>query len=67
MKDHLVTLYRLSTPVQIHHVDCAMQQARDLATPQSLLQSAAMSVMRHAARTGCNKPQISNKLAGQQF
>jgi len=32
-----------------------------------LLQSAAMSVMRHTARTGSNEPQVSNELAGRQF
>src|SRR5262245_28362230 len=38
-----------------------------LATPQPLLQSAAMSVMRHTARTGSSGPQVSNEPAGRQF
>ena len=41
--------------------------ARGLAGPQRLLQSVAMSLMRHTVRTGANKPQVSNELVGRQF
>ena len=46
---------------------CATHQACGLATSQPLLQSAAMSVMRHAACTGSKEPQTQHKPAGRRF
>ncbi len=55
-KGHLAASSLIVSTGNLHRLNLCNAASMGLATPQPLLQSAAMSVMRHTARTGSSEP-----------